>query len=260
MTDDREHTGRRPKYEMSDDDRSRRALDAAGREDFDQLLTGDDTVDDAHAEPVRVRREITGVTEVADRAAAEVEQIDPQFARVARAVARVVVSHFHSDRMREANEVLRAAAGEPAEIRNVVDELEKELRRRDHKIREDVTAEFSRLSEELKQHELADTKVHTDLVGAAGTNGKVGELNRRVGLIWGLLIAVALLAAGAAGGAIAAVRSSGRDDGALDEWRRQVDAERAADDVRLEAITGALWRLGAFSPAPPAQPPAGDPR
>lgn len=169
MTDDREHTGRRPKVPPSHDAHGKESVDrrTLEQQQFEDLMI-DATIDEANPEPVEVRREITGITEVADRAAAAVDLIDPRFSRVARAVARVVVGHFHTDRMREANEALRAAAGEPNELRAAIDELAKEMRERDHKVRNDLTARAELLDAAISDHQLADAELHARLEARVG--------------------------------------------------------------------------------------------
>lgn len=134
-----------------------------------------------------------------------------------------------------------------------------EMRERDHKVRADAAAAVGEVSNalaamrgDLVQHELADTAIHADLTGKSGTNGRVGALSWKVKVIFAILAAIGTAALGSVGMAYKAIRESGEKSGEWAEWRRQVDDERDETEKRLDAHGGALWRLGAFTPAAPA--------
>lgn len=226
-------TGRRPRVPrvQTSEDRdlaalerlqgARGELEAEGREQFGQLLTGDNTVPDPEA-PRTVREDTTGVHELERRVQAALEDFDPRDARLARVVTRIVGQHIADDRIRRANRTLIAAAG----------------------VGDDELAARLKKLEDWKQ----------TMVGTDERNGRIGRLTEMVrSTRWWYRAAVGLLLAVATGlGTVvtcAAKRIDERahDEGRVEEWRRQTE-------MRLDAITGALWGAGMFTPVPPAPP------
>lgn len=144
-------------------------------------------------------------------------------------------------------------------------ELAEDMRKRDHAVRNDVSTRIESLAGDVREHVESDLKFHTDLVGASGSNGKLGTLTKEVsgwnearkaigtkmlGLVAGLVLSL-----GTAGTAIWAVAYK---KGAADR-----DSARVADDVaKLQAnqaaILAAMFRAGLISPALPAST-SGDP-
>jgi hypothetical protein len=291
MTDDRDQTGRRTRLPTHDAhgaesaDRARmereqvdRALASAGREQVGQLIASDDTMPDPDAPQPEIHDEATDVQVIKQRVRKRVSSIPPvDLVAFGEALVEEIIGTLRRGETRGANRdlVLESRGGaDTGPLRDELADLGREMRRRDeealktsaaaieavrgemrkgdHKSREDAVASIGQVSVAFASHERDYIKFRADLVGESKTDGRLGEMARSLGRLWALVVTVGILFGGAIGTAVAVARSSGTEEGDLRSWRRQVDAERADTERRLEAITGALWRLGAFTPAPPA--------
>lgn len=274
MSDDRDSTGRRPRQPTHDAhgaesaearrierEQVDRALASAAREQFDQLLAGDDTAPDPDHPRPEVHEEITGVAVVQERVRRRVQSTG--HAHLADAIAEAIAELLPTLRRAEQRSANRDMAiarirdgADPAAIYNRIAELEAEIRRRDHAIRNDLTKRIEEVDGELHQHRLDDNTMHTDLVGRDGTNGKVGNLRKSFALWRGIVIGAVSAFLASAGVLTKCVSDHGDVQGST---RTRIEhVEKGLDDVRNQQRS--LWqRLFTVPGVPGNNNPGGSP-
>lgn len=157
--------------------------------------------------------------------------------------------------------------------------LAKEMRDRDHAVRNDLSARIEDLSADVRRHVEADLALHTELVGRQGNNGRLGALagrvagleataaahatiqsdhgkrldrdHSRLGSLEGsrsaaskVLVAVAGGAIGALVTAVIALTSASRKSGFDDAERAQVVEAVKANTAQLAVIKAVLYARG----------------
>ena len=141
------------------------------------------------------------------------------------------------------------------------DTLTKEMRDRDHSVRNDAAKASAEVADmvadlrsDLVDHELADAKVHTDIRGENGKNGKIGRLeerqaatDRRIKWAAGIVVSILLASAGGAFAALEKMNERAREAGREDERKRQLER-------RLDRVEGYLLGSGLINLTPGDEP------
>jgi hypothetical protein len=118
------------------------------------------------------------------------------------------------------------------------------------------------LADDLNEHILKDTQLHTDLTGKDGTNGKLGRLRGDVDGVRKILIAIAMAVLTSLGVAAKALITVGEERGEQRTRMRQLETSLDLLQRRAEENRAALIRAGLVVPVPsfqPALPPASTP-